>query len=252
MKQKKLRLFVLLCACLLILAACAEQEDNIVPVPDASAPQHGSDTLPVPDDSDSETENDTMTVPDTSDAEQKEDALPIPEPSLFEYEGETEIIFNEACAYYNGDKQNNQVVLPLVQVLGSYEEDGITKILSCIIKSEFSLDGTDLSVRGDSIFPIVTDIKYTDEGYELVCFNSVEEILANAEISFPDIFILVCGPLKQVEEDIENGTFAIPELNKSDGRKIEYLKWAGVEANTVNKTDSYENYLKMLSLNTYE
>ena len=66
--------------------------------------------------------------------------LPAPDSTVFGYEGETKIIFDGVCAKYNDKKEKNQVFLPIVQVLGTYEEGNITKIVSCVSLTEMSLE----------------------------------------------------------------------------------------------------------------
>ena len=53
--------------------------------------------------------------------------LPAPDSTVFGYEGETKIIFDGVCAKYNDKKEKNQVFLPIVQVLGTYEEGIINR-----------------------------------------------------------------------------------------------------------------------------
>ena len=86
--------------------------------------------------------------------------LPAPDSTVFGYEGETKIIFDGVCAKYNDKKEKNQVFLPIVQVLGTYEEGNITKIVSCVSLTEMSLEEGNLTIAGTNIFPMVTEIKY--------------------------------------------------------------------------------------------
>lgn len=170
------------------------------------------------------------------------DSLPVPDTSVFGYEGETAIIFRNACSYYNKNKEQNQVFLPIVQVLGSYEEDGITKIVSCVSVTEMVLDGKNLVVNGANIFPLVTEIKYNDGGYDLVEFNSAADIIEEASASFPDIFLLVCGPIEQIKNDIEMGVFALPEIDKREIREKEYIEWVDIDISTINGEFDVEEY----------
>ena len=72
--------------------------------------------------------------------------LPAPDSTVFGYEGETKIIFDGVCAKYNDKKEKNQVFLPIVQVLGTYEEGNITKIVSCVSLTEMSLEEGNLTI----------------------------------------------------------------------------------------------------------
>lgn len=74
--------------------------------------------------------------------------LPAPDSTVFGYEGETKIIFDGVCAKYNDKKEKNQVFLPIVQVLGTYEEGNITKIVSCVSLTEMSLEEGNLTIAG--------------------------------------------------------------------------------------------------------
>ena len=85
----------------------------------------------------------------------------------------------------------NQVFLPIVQVLGTYEEGNITKIVSCVSLTEMSLEEGNLTIAGTNIFPMVTEIKYENEEYEIINLNSAETVLANGSASFPEVVKLV-------------------------------------------------------------
>lgn len=160
--------------------------------------------------------------------------LPAPDSTVFGYEGETKIIFDGVCAKYNDKKEKNQVFLPIVQVLGTYEEGNITKIVSCVSLTEMSLEEGNLTIAGTNIFPMVTEIKYENEEYEVINLNSAETVLANGSASFPEVFLLICGPLEDVKQDIENRTFALPEMEKTKSREREYIEWSNVNVSTVN------------------
>ncbi len=170
--------------------------------------------------------------------------LPVPDSTVFGYEGETKIIFDGVCAQYNENKEKNQVFLPIVQVLGTYEEENITKIVSCVSLTEMSLEEGNLILAGTNIFPAVTEIKYKNEEYEIINLNSAETVLANGSASFPDVFLLICGPLEEVKQDIENGTFALPEMDKEKSRQREYIEWANVNVSTVNSDINYDEYFR--------
>ena len=173
--------------------------------------------------------------------------LPVPDSTIFGYEGETKIIFDEVCAQYNENKEKNQVFLPIVQVLGTYEEEDITKIVSCVSLTEMSLEEGNLIIAGTDIFPMVTEIKYKNkenEEYEIINLNSAKTVLANGSASFPDVFLLICGPLEDVKQDIENGTFALPEMDKEKSRQMEYIEWANVNVSTVNSDINYDEYFQ--------
>lgn len=171
--------------------------------------------------------------------------LPIPDSAIFGYEGETEIVFREACSYYNENKEDNQIFLPIVEVLGSYKEEDVTKIVSCVMVTELVLEGENLTVKNPKYYPVVTDIKYRDEEYDLIKFNSAEDILEEAEASFPDVFALICGPLEQVKQDIESSTLALSELGEELTRQREYVEWANVDVSTVNNEYSFEEYFEI-------
>lgn len=171
--------------------------------------------------------------------------LPIPDSAIFGYEGETEIVFREACSYYNENKEDNQIFLPIVEVLGSYKEEEVTKIVSCVMVTELVLEGENLTVKNPKYYPVVTDIKYRDEEYDLITFNSAEDILEEAEASFPDVFALICGPLEQVKQDIESSTLALSELGEELTRQREYVEWANVDVSTVNNEYSFEEYFEI-------
>ena len=164
--------------------------------------------------------------------------LPAPDSTVFGYEGETKIIFDGVCAKYNDKKEKNQVFLPIVQVLGTYEEGNITKIVSCVSLTEMSLEEGNLTIAGTNIFPMVTEIKYENEEYEIINLNSAETVLANGSASFPEVFLLICGPLEDVKQDIENRTFALPEMEKKKSREREYIEWSNVNVSTVNSVVS--------------
>ena len=148
--------------------------------------------------------------------------LPAPDSTVFGYEGETKIIFDGVCAKYNDKKEKNQVFLPIVQVLGTYEEGNITKIVSCVSLTEMSLE----------------------EG-NLINLNSAETVLANGSASFPEVFLLICGPLEDVKQDIENRTFALPEMEKTKSREREYIEWSNVNVSTVNGDINYDEYFRL-------
>lgn len=171
--------------------------------------------------------------------------LPIPDSTVFGYEGETKIIFDGVCAQYNENKEENQVFLPIVQVLGTYEEGDITKIVSCVSLTEMCLEEENLIISGSNIFPMVTEIKYKNEEYEIIDLNSAETVLANSSVSFPDVFLLICGPLEEVKQNIENGTFALPEIGKAMSRQREYIEWANVNVSTVNDDINYGEYFQL-------
>lgn len=168
--------------------------------------------------------------------------LPAPDSTVFGYEGETKIIFDGVCAKYNDKKEKNQVFLPIVQVLGTYEEGNITKIVSCVSLTEMSLEEGNLTIAGTNIFPMVTEIKYENEEYEVINLNSAETVLANGSASFPEVFLLICGPLEDVKQDIENRTFALPEMEKTKSREREYIEWSNVNVET--KYDWFANEYK--------
>ena len=171
--------------------------------------------------------------------------LPAPDSTVFGYEGETKIIFEGVCAKYNDKKEKNQVLLPIVQVLGTYEEGNITKIVSCVSLTEMSLEEGNLTIAGTNIFPMVTEIKYENEEYEIINLNSAETVLANGSASFPEVFLLICGPLEDVKQDIENGTFALPEMEKEKSREREYIEWSNVNVSTVNGDINYDEYFRL-------
>ena len=171
--------------------------------------------------------------------------LPAPDSTVFGYEGETKIIFDGVCAKYNDKKEKNQVFLPIVQVLGTYEEGNITKIVSCVSLTEMSLEEGNLTIAGTNIFPMVTEIKYENEEYEIINLNSAETVLANGSASFPEVFLLICGPLEDVKQDIENGTFALPEMEKEKSREREYIEWSNVNVSTVNGDINYDEYFRL-------
>ena len=161
--------------------------------------------------------------------------LPAPDSTVFGYEGETKIIFDGVCAKYNDKKEKNQVFLPIVQVLGTYEEGNITKIVSCVSLTEMSLEEGNLTIAGTNIFPMVTVIN----------LNSAETVLANGSASFPEVFLLICGPLEDVKQDIENRTFALPEMEKKKSREREYIEWSNVNVSTVNGDINYDEYFRL-------
>ena len=171
--------------------------------------------------------------------------LPAPDSTVFGYEGETKIIFDGVCAKYNDKKEKNQVFLPIVQVLGTYEEGNITKIVSCVSLTEMSLAEGNLTIAGTNIFPMVTEIKYENEEYEIINLNSAETVLANGSASFPEVFLLICGPLEDVKQDIENRTFALPEMEKKKSREREYIEWSNVNVSTVNGDINYDEYFRL-------
>jgi len=171
--------------------------------------------------------------------------LPAPDSTVFGYEGETKIIFDGVCAKYNDKKEKNQVFLPIVQVLGTYEEGNITKIVSCVSLTEMSLEEGNLTIAGTNIFPMVTEIKYENEEYEVINLNSAETVLANGSASFPEVFLLICGPLEDVKQDIENRTFALPEMEKKKSREREYIEWSNVNVSTVNGDINYDEYFRL-------
>ena len=171
--------------------------------------------------------------------------LPAPDSTVFGYEGETKIIFDGVCAKYNDKKEKNQVFLPIVQVLGTYEEGNITKIVSCVSLTEMSLEERNLTIAGTNIFPMVTEIKYENEEYEIINLNSAETVLANGSASFPEVFLLICGPLEDVKQDIENRTFALPEMEKKKIREREYIEWSNVNVSTVNGDIKYDEYFRL-------
>ena len=171
--------------------------------------------------------------------------LPAPDSTVFGYEGETKIIFDGVCAKYNDKKEKNQVFLPIVQVLGTYEEGNITKIVSCVSLTEMSLEEGNLTIAGTNIFPMVTEIKYENEEYEIINLNSAETVLANGSASFPEVFLLICGPLEDVKQDIENRTFALPEMEKKKSREREYIEWSNVNVSTVNGDINYDEYFRL-------
>jgi hypothetical protein len=171
--------------------------------------------------------------------------LPAPDSTVFGYEGETKIIFDGVCAKYNDKKEKNQVFLPIVQVLGTYEEGNITKIVSCVSLTEMSLEEGNLTIAGTNIFPMVTEIKYENEEYEVINLNSAETVLANGSASFPEVFLLICGPLEDVKQDIENRTFALPEMEKTKSREREYIEWSNVNVSTVNGDINYDEYFRL-------
>ena len=171
--------------------------------------------------------------------------LPAPDSTVFGYEGETKIIFDGVCAKYNDKKEKNQVFLPIVQVLGTYEEGNITKIVSGVSLTEMSLEEGNLTIAGTNIFPMVTEIKYENEEYEVINLNSAETVLANGSASFPEVFLLICGPLEDVKQDIENRTFALPEMEKTKSREREYIEWSNVNVSTVNGDINYDEYFRL-------
>ena len=171
--------------------------------------------------------------------------LPAPDSTVFGYEGETKIIFDGVCAKYNDKKEKNQVFLPIVQVLGTYEEGNITKIVSCVSLTEMSLEEGNLTIAGTNIFPMVTEIKYENEEHEIINLNSAETVLANGSASFPEVFLLICGPLEDVKQDIENRTFALPEMEKKKSREREYIEWSNVNVSTVNGDINYDEYFRL-------
>lgn len=126
-----------------------------------------------------------------------------------------------------------------MQVLGTYEEGNITKIVSCVSLTEMSLEEGNLTIAGTNIFPMVTEIKYENEEYEIINLNSAETVLANGSASFPEVFLLICGPLEDVKQDIENRTFALPEMEKKKSREREYIEWSNVNVSTVNGDINY-------------
>ncbi len=142
-------------------------------------------------------------------------------------------------------KEKNQVFLPIVQVLGTYEEGNITKIVSCVSLTEMSLEEGNLTIAGTNIFPMVTEIKYENEEYEVINLNSAETVLANGSASFPEVFLLICGPLEDVKQDIENRTFALPEMEKTKSREREYIEWSNVNVSTVNGDINYDEYFRL-------
>ena len=75
--------------------------------------------------------------------------------------------------------------------------------------------------------------------------NSAETVLANGSASFPEVFLLICGPLEDVKQDIENRTFALPEMEKKKSREREYIEWSNVNVSTVNGDINYDEYFRL-------
>lgn len=46
---------------------------------------------------------------------------------------------------------------------------------------------SNLTIAGTNIFPMVTEIKYENEEYEVINLNSAETVLANGSASFPEV-----------------------------------------------------------------
>ena len=92
---------------------------------------------------------------------------------------------------------------------------------------------------------MVTEIKYENEEYEIINLNSAETVLANGSTSFPEVFLLICGPLEDVKQDIENRTFALPEMEKKKSREREYIEWSNVNVSTVNGDINYDEYFRL-------
>ena len=90
-----------------------------------------------------------------------------------------------------------------------------------------------------------TEIKYENEEYEIINLNSAETVLANGSASFPEVFLLICGPLEDVKQDIENRTFALPEMEKKKSREREYIEWSNVNVSTVNGDINYDEYFRL-------
>ena len=63
--------------------------------------------------------------------------------------------------------------------------------------------------------------------------------------SFPEVFLLICGPLEDVKQDIENRTFALPEMEKKKSREREYIEWSNVNVSTVNGDINYDEYFRL-------
>ena len=59
------------------------------------------------------------------------------------------------------------------------------------------------------------------------------------------IFLLICGPLEDVKQDIENRTFALPEMEKKKSREREYIEWSSVNVSTVNGDINYDEYFRL-------
>ena len=60
-----------------------------------------------------------------------------------------------------------------------------------------------------------------------------------------DSFLLICGPLEDVKQDIENRTFALPEMEKTKSREREYIEWSNVNVSTVNGDINYDEYFRL-------
>ena len=58
-------------------------------------------------------------------------------------------------------------------------------------------------------------------------------------------FLLICGPLEDVKQDIENRTFALPEMEKKKSREREYIEWSNVNVSTVNGDINYDEYFRL-------
>lgn len=59
------------------------------------------------------------------------------------------------------------------------------------------------------------------------------------------VFLLICGPLEDVKQDIENRTFALPEMEKKKSREREYIEWSNVNVSTVNGDINYDEYFRL-------
>jgi len=48
-----------------------------------------------------------------------------------------------------------------------------------------------------------------------------------------------------VKQDIENRTFALPEMEKTKSREREYIEWSNVNVSTVNGDINYDEYFRL-------
>lgn len=158
--------------------------------------------------------------------------LPAPDSTVFGYEGETKIIFDGVCAKYNDKKEKNQVFLPIVQVLGTYEEGNITKIVSCVSLTEMSLEEGNLTIAEYKISSIIAAEK--------------QNIQAQAECSANEDSVVSAAPAEDemVAEVLANASFA-RMYNKENAWKYAYTYATSTTTSTANSyynTDIFNDY----------
>ena len=108
----------------------------------------------------------------------------------------------------------------------------------CIRKNPFEFKLSDVLEDDTEQKVILTP----EQEERLLAFMEKDKIYSKY---YDEVFLLICGPLEDVKQDIENRTFALPEMEKTKSREREYIEWSNVNVSTVNGDINYDEYFRL-------